>query len=101
MIWHRYCLSEEWRWMEEMNVTEVKIRVQYKKPTKWVQFTIPTTIHGLVADGIHAQCGYELQAHGKKGHASLLETHCKYLQGAKCDDLLTVRTWMSGLQVSD
>ena len=30
---HRYCLSEEWRWMEEMNVTEVKIRVRYMKPT--------------------------------------------------------------------
>ena len=84
--------------MEEMNVTEVKIRVRYKETDKMgiVHHSNYYPWFEVARTEFMRSVGMNYRHMEEKGvMLPLLETHCKYLQGAKYDDLLTVRTWMS------
>jgi acyl-CoA thioester hydrolase len=81
-----------------MKFTEVKIRVRYKETDQmgvvhhsnyYTWFEVARTEFMRSADMNYRQ----MEEEGVM--LPLLETHCRYLQGAKYDDLITVRTWIS------
>lgn len=81
-----------------MKFTEVKIRVRYKETDQmgvvhhsnyYTWFEVARTEFMRSADMNYRQME-------EKGiMLPLLETHCSYLRGAKYDDLVTIRTWIS------
>ena len=81
-----------------MKAAEVKIRVRYKETDKmgvvhhsnyYIWFEVARTEFMRGA-------GMNYRQMEEKGiMLPILETHCYYLRGAKFDDLITVRTWVS------
>ena len=81
-----------------MNITEVKIRVRYKETDQMgvVHHTNYYTWFEVARTEFMRNTGMNYRQMEENGvMLPLLETHCYYLQGARYDDLVTVRTWVS------
>lgn len=81
-----------------MNITEVKIRVRYKETDQMgvVHHTNYYTWFEVARTEFMRNTGVNYRQMEENGvMLPLLETHCYYLQGARYDDLVTVRTWVS------
>ncbi|MDD3465246.1 MAG: thioesterase family protein [Candidatus Cloacimonetes bacterium] len=86
--------------MERLNmkVTEVKIRVRYKETDQMgvVHHSNYYTWFEVARTEFMRNAGMNYRQMEEKGvMLPLLETHCSYLKGARYDDLVTVRTWVS------
>ena len=81
-----------------MNITEVKIRVRYKETDQMgvVHHTNYYTWFEVARTEFMRNTGMNYRQMEENGvMLPLLETHCYYLQGARYDDLVTVRTCVS------
>ncbi len=81
-----------------MKVTEVKIRVRYKETDQMgvVHHSNYYTWFEVARTEFMRNAGMNYRQMEEKGvMLPLLETHCSYLKGARYDDLVTVRTWVS------
>ena len=84
--------------MEVIDITEVKIRVRYKETDQMgvVHHTNYYTWFEVARTEFMRNKGMNYRQMEENGTMlPLLETHCYYLQGARYDDLVTVRTWVS------
>ena len=81
-----------------MKTIEVKIRVRYKETDQMgvVHHSNYYTWFELARTEFMRKAGMNYRQMEEKGvMLPLLETHCSYLKGARYDDLVTVRTWVS------
>ena len=81
-----------------MKVTETKIRVRYKETDQMgvVHHSNYYPWFEAARSEYMRDAGLSYREMEEKGvMLPLLETHCSYIQGAKYDDLLTIRAWIS------
>lgn len=81
-----------------MIVTETKIRVRYKETDQMgvVHHSNYYPWFEAARTEYMRKAGIDYRQMEENGvMLPVLETHCSYIRGAKFDDLLTVRTWIS------
>jgi acyl-CoA thioester hydrolase len=81
-----------------LNITEVELRVRYKETDQMgvVHHSNYYTWFEVARTEFMRNTGLDYRRMEENGvMLPLLETHCTYLCGAKYDDLIRIRTWMS------
>ena len=81
-----------------MAITEVKFRVRYKETDQMgvVHHSNYYTWFEVARTEFMRNTGLDYRSMEEKGvMLPLLETHCNYLRGAKYDDLICIRSWIS------
>ncbi|NLC43582.1 MAG: acyl-CoA thioesterase [Clostridiales bacterium] len=81
-----------------MAVTEVKFRVRYKETDRMgvVHHSNYYTWFEVARTEFMRDAGLDYRSMEESGvMLPLLETHCNYLRGAKYDDMICIRAWIS------